>query len=559
MSSRLLTGGIVWAGTACTPRAAWVLVDGDRIAAVGDEGGPGAASPPAADQRIDITGSHVLPGFVDVHLHLSQAAWFPLGADALGWQSLADALRAVRVQADVDSVAPWVLFWRVAQWGWPEGRLPTAVELDRAAPGRRVLVSTLNMHRGAVSSAGLAAIGLDGAGAARFGGDVTCDRRGRPTGEVWEAAYSLALQRALSDIATQTGEAGAQGVCQAEAARLLGHGITHAHDPYVAPDWHQQMLTLRAQGPLRLSWATGAPAGMEVRPPGPGFAPAGPYGDSGREVKVFVDGGDRCALQLPKRAAAGLLASSAGEAWRLRAVGPLREALHRKVSVRGGHLETPYLRYTDTELTNLVSEYVEAGVRVRLHALANLAGAQAARVLGRLAVPSGAATIDHLMLLDPATAEQVAGTGVVVSYQPGFLPRFGAMLRSAGADRYLTVLGGRLLLDAGVPLALSSDYPCGEVDPLHNLRAAVQRQIAGRDGEGRPLQPEQAITPAEAVRAATVTSAAALQAPGAGGLAPDETADFVVCDGDPFHEGTRVAQTWIAGTPVWQTGSGASP
>lgn len=88
-------------------------------------------------------------------------------------------------------------------------------------------------------------------------------------------------------------------------------------------------------------------------------------------------------------------------------------------------------------------------MRVRLHALANLAGAQAARVLGRLAVPSGAATIDHLMLLDPATAEQVAGTGVVVSYQPGFLPRFGAMLRSAGADRYLTVFGGRLLLDAG--------------------------------------------------------------------------------------------------------------
>lgn len=258
MSCRLLTGGIAWAGTACTPRAAWVLVDGDRIAAVGDEGGPGAASPPAADRRIDITGSHVLPGFVDVHLHLSQAAWFPLGADALGWQSLADALRAVRVQADVDPVAPWVLFWRVAQWGWPEGRLPTAAELDRAAPGRRVLVSTLNMHRGALSPAGLAAIGLAGAGAARLGGDVTCDRRGRPTGEVWEAAYSLALQRALSDIATQTGEAGAQGVFQAEAARLLGHGITHAHDPYVAPDWHQQMLTLRAQGPLRLSWATGA-------------------------------------------------------------------------------------------------------------------------------------------------------------------------------------------------------------------------------------------------------------------------------------------------------------
>ena len=227
--------------------------------------------------------------------------------------------------------------------------------------------------------------------------------------------------------------------------------------------------------------------------------------------------------------------------------------------MRDGHLETPYPRYTDTELTNLVSEYVEAGVRVRLHALANLAGAQAARVLGGLAVPSGAATINHLMLLDPATAEQVAGTGVVVSYQPGFLPRFGAMLRSAGADRYLTVFGGRLLLDAGASLALSSDYPCGEVDPLHNLRAAVQRQIAGRDGEDRPLQPEQAITPAEAVRAATVTSAASLQAPGAGGLLPARPRLRRLRRRPLPRRNPGRADLDRLGTPVWQTSSGASP
>jgi hypothetical protein len=42
---RLLTGGIARVGTARTPRATWVLVEGDRIAAVGDEGEPGAAPP----------------------------------------------------------------------------------------------------------------------------------------------------------------------------------------------------------------------------------------------------------------------------------------------------------------------------------------------------------------------------------------------------------------------------------------------------------------------------------------------------------------------------------
>jgi predicted amidohydrolase YtcJ len=256
---------------------------------------------------------------------------------------------------------------------------------------------------------------------------------------------------------------------------------------------------------------------------------------------------------------AGLLGGALGESWRLRAAGPLREGLRRKLAVRPGHLATPYLRYTDTELATLIGEYVEAGVRVRIHALGNLAGAQAARMLAGLGVPADAATIDHLLLLDPATAEQVAATGVAVSYQPGFLPRYGSMLTAARVGRYLTVAGGRLLLAAGVPLALSSDHPCGPVDPLHNLRAAIQRKFTGPHAQPHQLQPDQALTPSEAVRAATVTAAASLHAPGAGGLAPGEIADFAICDGDPFDNGTRVVQTWIGGTPAWHEQKGTPP
>src|SRR6266536_620140 len=476
----------------------------------------------------------------------------PRGGDAWSSRGLADALDAVRAAAAAEPAAPWLLFWNAARWRWQEGRLPTARELDEAAPGRQILISTADMHRGAVSSAGLAAAHLpDPAPAREHRDDITRDRRGRPTGELWEAAFGIALQRALADTETHTGD-GADAVLAAEARRCLGLGITHAHDPYVPPGWHERILALRAATPLRLSWA----AGMHSRAPGPDSAPEGPYGDSGREVKLFADGGDRCALRLPARALAGLLGGAVAESWRLRAAGPLREGLRRKLAVRPGHLATPYLRYTDTELASLVSDYMQAGVRVRIHALGNLAGGQAAHVLARIGAPPDAATIDHLLLLDPATAEQVAATAVTVSYQPGFLPRYGDMLTAARVDRYLTVAGGRLLLDAGVPLALSSDHPCGPVDPLPNVRAAIQRRFTGPDGQLMQLQPGQALTPGEAVRAATVTAAASLHAPGAGGLAPGEIADFVICDGDPFQHGTRVVQTWIGGTPVWQDKNG---
>ncbi len=357
MTSRLLTGATIWAGASCTPRAGWLLVEDDRVAALGE-----TQPPPPADEVIDLTGCHVLPGFVDVHLHLSQAAWFPHGGDGMAWRSLAEALRAIRVAADAAPDALWLLFWRIPRFSWPEGRLPTAAELDQVAPGRRVLISTFDMHRGALSLAGLAALGLDTPrGVGGFGEDVTRDRRGRPTGEVWEAAYGIALQRALADTAADHGEQGIAAVLAAEADRCLAHGITHAHDPYVSPDLHEQMLALHASSRMRLSWATGSPAGMLSRPPGPASVPDGPYGDARREVKLFADGGERAAVQLPSRAVVDLFAGACAEAWRMRATGPLREALRRKLILRPGHLHLPYLRYTDAELTELMAAYAAAG------------------------------------------------------------------------------------------------------------------------------------------------------------------------------------------------------
>jgi imidazolonepropionase-like amidohydrolase len=76
----------------------------------------------------------------------------------------------------------------------------------------------------------------------------------------------------------------------------------------------------------------------------------------------------------------------------------------------------------------------------------------------------------------------------------------------------------------------------------------VARRLEG----GQQLQPEQTLTRTEAVRAATVAAAASLQAPGGGGLAPGQAADLVICDGNPFQDGTRVTQTWIGGKLAWQ-------
>jgi cytosine/adenosine deaminase-related metal-dependent hydrolase len=91
MGRVLLTGATVWAGPACVPSRAWMLVEDGRVAALA-----GQEPPPPDDRVVDLPGCHLLPGFVDVHPHLSQAAWIPRGGDGWAWRSLVEALRAVR-------------------------------------------------------------------------------------------------------------------------------------------------------------------------------------------------------------------------------------------------------------------------------------------------------------------------------------------------------------------------------------------------------------------------------------------------------------------------------
>jgi predicted amidohydrolase YtcJ len=544
MATTLLTGATIWAGPNCIPRPGWLLIADERISAVGPQDSPA----PSADSVLDLSGAHIMPGFVDSHLHVTVAAWLSCGVDGGSWRDLDAALAAIRAAAAGDADSPWLMFWNARAFAWPQRRLPTAAELDAVAPDRRILVSGLDVHRGSVSTRAMQTLGLDALRAKT--GDVVCNRRGRPTGEVWEQAYGEALARALADNEAHLGSHSADDLVRRELARCLSLGITHVHEAYVPPQHHERMLRLADPKTPRLSWAVGAAEGLLTPVRGPATAPEGEYGAAGREVKLYLDGGDRCALCLPTRALGRLAVCAVRESANARHIGPLRDALRRHTEVHGRELHVAYLRYTDRALTDLLGQYIESGIRPRLHALGNLAVRQAARALRSIGAPVGAAIIDHLVLLDPAAIDLVAECGAWATYQPGFLTTFGPQITKGGTDRFLAVLAGRQLLDAGVPLALASDHPAGPLDPFSNLRLAVTRTLP----DGNVIQLAQALTPTEAVRSLTTVAASSLGALGAGGLAPGEIADLVICDASPLEQGSRTIQTWIGGRAVWRRG-----
>jgi predicted amidohydrolase YtcJ len=104
--------------------------------------------------------------------------------------------------------------------------------------------------------------------------------------------------------------------------------------------------------------------------------------------------------------------------------------------------------------------------------------------------PSGGDRIEHGAVVDRELARHIAALGLTVVTQPGFVAERG--------DRYLDEVAAadrphlwpcRSLLDAGVPVAFSTDAPFGGADPWPAVAAAVTRRTA----DGRTLGGAEAV------------------------------------------------------------------
>jgi predicted amidohydrolase YtcJ len=106
----------------------------------------------------------------------------------------------------------------------------------------------------------------------------------------------------------------------------------------------------------------------------------------------------------------------------------------------------------------------------------------------------------------------------------------------------------RSLLDAGVAVAGSSDYPCGPYEPLLALQSLVTR--VGWDGAS--IGANQRISSQEALELYTTGAAfASDEQQLKGRLAPGYLADFVVLGEDPLEvDPSRLAQVPVLATYV---------
>jgi predicted amidohydrolase YtcJ len=146
MASLSIVNGKVWR----QPGATSVLVEGDRIAAVG--------AGFAAERVLDAAGAWILPAFNDAHVH------FLMGSRSLGQLDLFGVTTQDEIERRVAEYArthpgDWVMGrgWFYSAFS---GGMPTVELLDRLVPDRPAYLESFDAHTGWANSRALAAVGV---------------------------------------------------------------------------------------------------------------------------------------------------------------------------------------------------------------------------------------------------------------------------------------------------------------------------------------------------------------------------------------------------------------
>lgn len=502
-------------GTSGTVEA--MLVVGDRVRAVGSREEVRRCLPPGAE-AIDLKGRSVFPGFHDSHNHLLMYAVSLKQIDLMGVATLEEGLKVVETAAEAAALKARPGEWLTGR-GWDKSLwidFPTRQHLDSVSGNLPVYLASKDGHSAWVNSRAQEMCGIGGETAAPEGGAILKDGSGQPTGIIQDRAMGL-VQRFVPEPTPEF-------VYEALADCVPGlwkMGLTCIH----APDDMElfgmaRRLGLERDLPIRVAFMPS----LGILPYLESFGIPQGYGDDWvwtAQVKMFKDGS---------------LGSSTAH---------LFEAYEGIPGYVG--LET----MTDQETGDAVRRCAQAGYGVAVHAIGDRA---VSRTLDAIEASLGESRrqgvcrkviyrkgirhkgirhrIEHAQMIHPQDIPRFRELGVIASVQPSH----------AVADRYMAdrEWGSRStraypfgqMLNAGAVLALGSDAPVDNPDPIYGIYCATNRNIPGED-EAREWHPHEKMSPEAAVRGYTWGAAyAAGKEDVIGDLSPGKCADYVVVSQD---------------------------
>ena len=527
----VLVGANVLTQDSRSSRAEALAVRDGKIAAVGSNAEL-AALVSESTKLVHLAGRTVVPGFIDPHNHFSINTLEPVAVDCSvpPHNSINGIKDCIAAAAKDLPRGRWLRGWGLRSAALSDQRAITRRELDEVVPNSPVCIMDGSVHACYANSAALALAGIDRDTPDPPHGRILKDHSGEPDGTLWEGAMDIVYNLSLRAYLDHYGDSVADLVRQ-NVQRHLSLGITSVGDALVVPDAEELYRT--ADGLAQIPFTLHQMLGSEGFFAPPRRVSSGASGDGrisdrlrGGTMKLFMD---------------PVFPASA----------------YTKCLAEGGTEDVGEIYYSQEEANSLVAGAHGRGMQVAIHCLGNRSLDRALgafeNAIRQRNVSDPRFRIEHFTVTSPQQIKRAEALGVVAVVQPGF--------HFTGGERYrdrAEELGGdarpiplRTMLDEGLMVSASSDYPCGPLNPLAGVFAAVTRRT--RQG-GEAVTPNEAVSVAEALRMYTINAAHAMSREGeAGSLETGKRADIVVLSHDPtsanpdFIRDIVVEQTYVDG------------
>jgi predicted amidohydrolase YtcJ len=457
-----------------------------------------------------MAGATVVPGFIDAHNHLSIAAFAPECVDCATppKSSLAEVLEAIEQHCRSAPPGQWVRGMGFNMFHIRELRNPTRHELDEVAPNNPVFLIDASCHAGFVNSLALERVGIDEHTPDPAGGEIERDKAGVPTGTLLENAANPLHSSSWNAYAERDWDRSVQ-LLNAKMREYLAVGITFVGDAMVTAKSAELYRRTDAQGLL--------PFGVQMLHAGDHFFDMHDLRRTDIIDRIKQPGSDRLI--------GGTMKIFVDRAY----PGPAIDKMHN-----GCCAHTGVAFYPKAEVTRLAKKAVELGIGTAIHGMGNCAvnTVMDAYEHSRSGRSSDAVLrLEHAFVAEPRQAPRMAQLGIDLVANPGLAWLWGELFNLwRGDDQdHLRVFPVKSMAAEGVRVSLASDHPCGTFAPLEIISTAVNRLSS----KGLPIDPDEAVTAAEALRMYTINAAhASGLAHQQGSIEVGKLANVVVLDRD---------------------------
>jgi predicted amidohydrolase YtcJ len=518
-----------------------LAVDGERIAAVGNEPELRDWAERTGARIVDLEGRALLPGFIDAHGHFPGAGLLAVHVDLnsppIGpVERIDDLVALLEARAAETSSGDWIVGMGYDDTLLEERRHPTRRDLDRASQEHAIAVLHISGHLAVTNSRGLERLEIDRDTPDPEGGLIRRDpETGEPDGVLEETAMHGVQEQLLP------GLLGGLRMVRSAGELYVSQGVTTAQSG-LSPSGLMRMLTwLSRLGliPVRLVlWpdATTAEAMLDGSFSYDSFDPLRVRSGA---VKLFGDG------------------SIQGY------TGYLSEPYHVPPGADPDYRGYP--RLPRDELIEQVVRFHSAGLQVAVHGNgdASIDDILEAFETAQRAHPRDDArhVVIHAQMTRDDQLDRMAELGVIPSFFSLHSFYWGDRHRKLfmGPERAARMSPARSALERGVPFTIHCDTPVVPMEPLRLVWAAVNR----RTRSGFTVGEAERIDIMQALRAVTIDAAwQHFEEADKGSLEPGKLADLVILDRSPLDdpEGVdriRVLETVIGGRSVYRAEDGA--